>query len=51
MQEISYGQESDRKGEAIRVLELLLVGAVIAVFELAAIRWSADSRRSSGDKP
>jgi hypothetical protein len=32
------------------VLELVLVGVVIAVFELAAIRWGADSRHNAGGK-
>jgi hypothetical protein len=32
------------------VLELVLVGVVIAVFELAAIRWGADSRVRAGGK-
>jgi hypothetical protein len=36
--------------EAIKVLELVLVGAVIAVFELAAFRWGADSRHRTGGK-
>jgi len=41
---------STQQNEEKQVLELALVGAVIAVFELAAIRWGADSRHRSGGK-
>jgi hypothetical protein len=32
--------------EALDMLELALVGVIIAAFELAALRWGTDSRRS-----